>query len=383
MKARLLTCLLYFNLCIVNCVLADNQKGQEIIRVRILKDLDSVKLTLDSAYEIYALKDNKLIKKDKSLYRAKVSAASGGIRLGRQVLQHDGIKINTKRDGAIYIDRWRFRGEVAIFKDKKSSRLIFVNYIDIEDYLRGVLYHEVSHRWPYETLKAQAIAARTYALYQKGIMRDKDYDLTADIYSQVYGGRRSERHKTNKAVDLTEGEVLTYKGEIFPTYYHATCGGFTEDSSNLWKTDLAPLKGVECGFCKRSKHYRWGKKIRLNDIEKALNKSGYKVKGVTSIVIESRNKSNRINNLIITHSAGKTAIPGKALRIAIGPNLIKSNNYDVSITENTAIFEGTGWGHGVGMCQWGAYSMARKKYTAKQILQHYYPDAKIKKVPLN
>jgi len=360
--------------------LADNQKGKEIIRVRILKNLNSVKITLDSAYEIHTLKDNKLIKKGKSLYRAKVSAASVGIRLGKQVLHHDSIKIRTKRDGAIYIDRWRFRGEVVIFKGKKNSKLIFVNHIDIEDYLRGVLYHEVSHRWPYETLKAQAITARTYALYQKGIMKDKDYDLTSDIYSQVYGGRRSERRKTNRAVNLTKGEILTYKDEIFPTYYHATCGGFTEDSSNLWKTDLPPLKSIECGFCKRSKHYRWKKKIKLNDIEKALNKSGYKIKGITSITIESRNKSSRINNLIITHSAGKATIQGKDLRIAIGPNLLKSNNYDVNIARNIAIFKGTGWGHGAGMCQWGAYFMARKKYTAKQILQHYYPGTKIKNV---
>ena len=369
----LLTCLVCFNLCVPYHVLADYQDGPRNIRVRILRHLNSVKITLDSRYKIYTLKDNKLIKEGKSLYRAKVAAASGGLKIGKSLLNHEGIKIKTKKDGAIYIDKWRFRGEIGIFKDK-NSKLVFVNYLDIEDYLYGVLRHEVSHRWPYEVLKAQAIAARTYALYQKEVMKDKAYDLTSDIYSQVYGGRRSEGYRTNKAVNFTKGKVLTYKGDIFPAYYHATCGGKTEDANNLWKTNLAPLKGVECKFCKRSKHFHWTRKIKLHDIEKA----NLKLKGITSIKIESKNKAGRINDLIITHNAGVARIPGKDFRIAIGPNLLKSNNYEVAILGANAIFKGIGWGHGVGMCQWGAYYMAKNKYKAEEILQHYYPGTEIK-----
>ncbi|MCX5716080.1 MAG: SpoIID/LytB domain-containing protein, partial [Candidatus Omnitrophica bacterium] len=167
--------------------------------------------------------------------------------------------------------------------------------------------------------------------------------------------RTSEKWKTNMGVDSTRGEVLTFDGDIFPSYYHATCGGFTEDASNLWKIDLAPLKGVECAFCKKAKHYRWRAKVSLNDIESALEKAGIKdAKDIISIEIESRNRSNRINNLVIKTAAGAVTVAGKDFRLAVGPNKLRSNNYEVNVENGQAVFNGTGWGHGVGMCQWGA-----------------------------
>lgn len=346
---------------------------QDIIRVCVLKGTDSLQLTLDGAYRIYS-RDNELIKGGKSLYRARVTAAEKGLMLQDKPLGQDVMRIKSDKDGRIYIDKWRFRGEVDIIKTP-DLKLMVVNRLGIEAYLYGVLYHEVSHRWPYEALKAQAIAARTYALYQKSVMKDKDkdYDVTADIYSQVYGGRTNEKYRTNRAVDLTKGRVMIYKGEIFPAYFHATCGGFTENASNLWKISLGALKGVECKFCKKSRHFNWKRKIRLTDLEAALKKAGYTAKGITAIKIESRNRSNRINNLIITSASGELKIPGKDFRMAAGPNLLRSNNYDVNILGDTAVFKGIGWGHGVGMCQWGAYFMSRKGCKARDILRHYYP----------
>lgn len=351
--------------------LAFAQEAKEnIMRVCVLKGAESIKLTVDGAYKVYS-RDNELIKEGKSLYRTKVTAAAEGLMFGDAPIGQDAIRIKSSKDGRVYIDKWRFRGEIDIIKTK-DSKLIVVNYLDVEDYLYGVLYHEVSHRWPYEVLKAQAIAARTYALYQKSVMKDKDYDVTADIYSQVYGGRANEKYRTNRAVNLTKGKVMIYKGEIFPAYFHATCGGFTEDAANMWNISLSCLKGVECKFCKKSKHYNWKRKVKLSDLEAALAKAGYTVKGITDIKIESRNKSNRINNLIITSASGELKIPGKDFRMAVGPNLLKSNNYEVYILGDTAVFKGIGWGHGVGMCQWGAYFMSKKGFKASEILRHYY-----------
>jgi len=356
---------------------AQAKQGNNSIRVCVLKNVASLKLTLDGRYAIYSLQNNEVIKAGKSLYKVTVNAVDDGLMLGKTPLQCDTIKVSPDKDGRVYIDRWRFRGEVDIIKANDLT-LIVVNELDVEDYLYGVLYHEVSHRWPAEVLKAQAIAARTYALYQKKMMAGKDYHVTADVYSQVYGGRASEKFSTNRAVDATRGKVLTFNGDIFPAYYHATCGGFTEDASNLWKTDLPPLKGVACGFCTRSKHFHWTRKIRMSYIAEVLQKAGYPITGVSSIKIESRNPSHRINNVIITGPGGETAIPGKDFRIAIGPNLLRSNNYDVIVDRDIVVFNGIGWGHGVGMCQWGAYFMARKGYKAKQILQYYYPGAEVR-----
>ncbi|MCX5715386.1 MAG: hypothetical protein NTV07_00640, partial [Candidatus Omnitrophica bacterium] len=162
-------------------------KTQEIMRVCVLKDAQDLKLTVDSGYKIYSIKTGEIIKRGKSLYKVKISAIAEGILLGNTLLPEDAVKLISDKDGRIYIDKKRFRGEVVIFKTPEL-KLVVVNNIGIEDYLYGVLYHEISHRWPNEVIKAQAIAARTYALYQKRLMQGKPYDLTADIYSQVYGG---------------------------------------------------------------------------------------------------------------------------------------------------------------------------------------------------
>jgi stage II sporulation protein D len=204
-----------------------------------------------------------------------------------------------------------------------------------------------------------------------------DFDATSDIYSQVYGGKTSERARTNKAVEETKGMVLTYKGNIFPTYYHATCAGKTEDASILWDIDIAPLKGITCNFCKDSPHFRWHAVLPLGEIEDKINRAGYKIKNIKDILILNRDASSRITNLQIITNQNDKEISAKDFRNAIGPNLIRSTNFNLRVVNRDAVFEGLGWGHGVGMCQWGAYFMAKQGYTFEQILQYYYPGCQL------
>ena len=191
-------------------------------------------------------------------------------------------------------------GEKSRFIRTPDNHITVVNDINVEDYIKGVLYHEVSHHWPMEALKAQAVAARTYALYSIN-PAGKPYDVTNDIYSQVYGGRDSERYRTDLAVDYTRGQVLTYNDKIIPAYFHATCGGMTEDAQELWNLpDIPPLRGVPCGFCANSPHFHWKKNFRLKDIQDALNLHGYKVGTIKDISIVDRDRSERIEHLKIT-----------------------------------------------------------------------------------
>lgn len=377
LKTGALLALLFF-MCTAVSVAAPAGGDAERIRVCVIDGIPGVTVTLDGRYKMTDATTGTLIQEGGSLYRVKVFAKPEGLLFDKKPLGIFKIRIVPKRDATIYIDRFRFRGYVDIV-GTKDSKIKVINTLDIEHYLKGVLYHEISHRWPYAAMKAQAIAARTYAQYQKQVMCDKEYDLRSDVYSQVYGGRRAEKYRTNKAVDLTRGKVLTYNGEIFPAYYHATCGGVTEDASNLWKTDLPALKGVVCEFCERSKHYNWKRKLRFKDIERALIKAGFKkAEGITSIRIGSRHKSHRIKNLIIFGSSGPMSISGKDFRLALGPSVLKSNDYTIEVSRETVIFKGFGWGHGVGMCQWGAYFMARKGYSVEEILQHYYPGTEMR-----
>ncbi|MCK9604248.1 MAG: SpoIID/LytB domain-containing protein, partial [Candidatus Omnitrophica bacterium] len=205
----------------------------------------------------------------------------------------------------------------------------------------------------------------------------KDYDLTSDIYSQVYSGMAAERYRINKAVDETKGLILVYQGKVFPAFYHATCAGHTEDASRLWNINIAPLTGVACGFCKESPHFNWHYVLSLKEINDKLEKAGFKINNIKDILILGRDDSGRITDLKILSAEREVKISAKDFRETIGPNIIKSTNFNLSIAGTDVIFEGLGWGHGVGLCQWGSYFMAKQGYGYEEILAYYYPGALI------
>lgn len=346
------------------------------LRVCVIDNKDEVHLVLKGPYKVYAVNSERILMEGPRLW-ANVRGTKTGIMIGKKDIAISGIKVKSYRDSDIYVNGRRLRGDIDIIR-RDDMRLSVVNNIDMEYYLYGVLYHEVSHRWPMEVLKAQAITARTFASYQKMQNKPQPYDLRSDIYSQVYGGRTSEKWAATKAVDLTRGKVLSYGGRIFPAYYHATCAGYTEDASNLWNTDLAPLKGVPCDFCKRSPYYRWVKEMPLWEVSNKLKDNGYKIGHIALVTISSRNKSGRAEKLEIKDDSGTSVImTAKDFRQLFGPNEVRSTKFDASIKWNQLALKGSGWGHGVGMCQWGAYGMAKKGKKAAEILAHYYPGSEI------
>lgn len=356
-------------------VVSYSAESPEHIRVVIIKDAPSVNLQIRGPYEIINSESQGILFAAKDLM-ATVIVSEAGILIENKIFNADRVFIKVAKPEAISIDGRRFRGYIQLIK-KENLRIWVINFIELEDYVRGVLYHEVSHHWPFEALKAQAIACRTFALYQAKENISKDYDVTSDIYSQVYGGRVSERYRTNKAINETKGQVLTCQGEIFPAYYHATCAGHTEDASVLWNIDLSPLRGVICNFCKDSPHYRWHSVLALREIEQKLYQSIYRIINIKNILILDKDASGRVTNLRLSSENKEIEISAKDFRNILGPNIIKSANFDVSISGQDAVFEGLGWGHGVGLCQWGAYFMARQEYTAQQILEYYYPGTEI------
>ncbi|MCX5666165.1 MAG: SpoIID/LytB domain-containing protein [Candidatus Omnitrophica bacterium] len=353
------------------------EKGNDpIVRVLVIDNRDSILLAAKGTYRVYSLPSEKLLTGGYILH-TKVMASEGGIMFGARELKFSKIRFTVPDGALIYLDGRSFRGTVDIIK-KDNMKLSVINRINVEEYLYGVLYNEVSHRWPMEAIKAQGITARTFALYQARQNKLQDYDLTNDIYSQVYSGATSERWATTRAVRLTLGKVLTYKGDIFPTYYHATCGGVTEDAANLWNIDIEPLKGSECGFCKDSPHYKWAKNIPLSDIEKKLGDNGYKLGKIVSVTVIERNKSGRVDKLEVKDGSDVSCmLTGKDFRRMMGPNDVRSTNFEPSISKEKLTLNGIGWGHGVGMCQWGANGMAGHGKKAEEILKIYYPGAEI------
>lgn len=348
---------------------------QTFMRVAIIQDAESLNLKINGAYEIRDAQDGLLVQGRNLKSTAAVYAK--GILLAGRSFSADRILLEAKEEEAILVNGRRFRGIIQLIK-KDNAHLAVVNYIDLEDYIKGVLYHEVSHYWPLQVLKAQAVACRTYALYQIEKNKARDYDATSDIYSQVYGGRTSERYRTNQAVRETKGKVLTYQGKIFPAYYHATCAGYTEDAVLLWDIDLAPLKGVPCDFCKDSPHFAWHYVLAQDELVQKLSTAGYKIGKPREIVVADRDKSNRVTKLKFSDDKKTIEISAKDFRNIIGPNIIRSTNFTVDLANDDVVFVGSGWGHGVGLCQWGAYFMAKLGYSDEQILRYYYPQADVK-----
>ncbi|TRZ96463.1 SpoIID/LytB domain-containing protein [bacterium] len=346
------------------------------VRVAIIRDAPTLNLVIGGFYEVSNPLNRSLLYRGRNL-RTTVTAYKGGISIGRMNFNLRKIYLEADNISAILINGRRFNGDIELIKDEKS-RLCVVNYLELEDYIKGVLYNETSHYWPIEALKAQAVISRSFAVFKMQESRARDYDLTSDIYSQVYGGKASERQRTNLAVDQTKGLVITYRGDLFPAYYHATCGGHTENSAELWQTDILPLKGVACSFCKESPHFNWHLVVPLEEIEEKLTAAGYKISKLKNITILKRNASGRVSELNFSSDAKDLKILAKDFRNILGPNIIKSTNFNLSLVNHDVVFEGLGWGHGVGLCQWGAYFMAKQGYSYEQILKYYYPGTDVK-----
>ncbi|MBN1870326.1 MAG: SpoIID/LytB domain-containing protein [Candidatus Omnitrophica bacterium] len=357
--------------------------GQKyVVRVAILSDVNNFDLSIRGKYEIIDPMTNGWIDHGKRLARCTVTVQKSGIAIGEHEYGVRSLRITTPKDTAIYQGekKRQYRDQIDILLTKEN-KLLVINMLDLESYVKGVLYHEVPHRWPMNALKAQAVATRTYALYQTKERKGQLYDVVSSVYSQVYGGRSAERHRTNLAVDRTRFEVLMYNGKVLPAYFHSNCGGHTEDAAELWKHDLPPLKGVSCGFCEGLPSYRWKKNFRSKDVQDLLNKNGYSVGSIKEISVIDRTNSGRVRKLKIIGRDGKSAtITGTKFRQILGSDTVKSNLFDVEMKGYYFDVIGHGWGHGVGMCQWGAYQMAKNRYQYASILEHYYPGAKIVKI---
>jgi stage II sporulation protein D len=346
-----------------------------LVRVAVAKDVPSAKVFIAGSYKIINAITKETLSEGRYLRSCLLTATDTGFRLGEAGLNANALEIESVGGARIYINDRIFRGEIRVLKSNKG--LVAVNTVELEEYLYGVVRNEVSTWWPMEAIKAQVIAARTYVLYQIKESRGKDYDVTADVSSQVYGGIFSEKWRTNRAVDLTKGKVLVYNGAIFPAYFHATCGGATFSAANLWNIDLPPLRGVKCGWCKKSPHYSWEKWVLLKDARARLENAGYAVGDIEGFEVIKKDPSGRILEIEVKGSQDTVDMLGKDFRLIIGADILRSTNFKATVIGDYIVFEGAGWGHGVGMCQWGAYYMSRAGKKADEILSFYYPGSKV------
>ncbi len=288
------------------------------------------------------------------------------------------VRIKTDSDLCIKINGRSFRGFFQVHSI--NGQLLVINHVGIEEYLYGVLPREISPSWPEHALNAQAVAARTYALYHM-VKRGKElYDVFSTTSSQVYGGRDAEHPATQKAVDLTRGLILSYKNKIILALYHANSGGKTENAENVWGSSLPYLCDTKDKFSVDRPGFKWKKKLPTKVIQERMKQFGLPVESIKDIVPIERSESGRIKKLGISQSDESFFLTGNSFRLIVGPGKVKSCNFEIQKKDGAFIFKGTGYGHGVGMSQWGAYGMARAGYDFRKILAFYYEGTKIKTV---
>lgn len=351
-----------------------------MVRVAIVPEAHSILLNVPGAYRLRTQDASRVLHTGRGLHSVEVTANSGGLQVGDLAVPSNGLRIDAERDGVIAINGRRMRGQIEIVR-LDDARVRVINRVDLEDYVAAVLVSEVPHDWPLQALMAQAVASRTYAVHQHATRTHTDYDLTGDVSSQVYGGRNVERRRTDHAVLMTRGLVLTYQGHVFPAFFHAACGGRTEAARELWQIDIPPLAGRACPFDRDSPHYRWTRSIPLLTVEGELRAAGVDVGTLQALHSASWTASGRLKSVRVIGARGSATMSAKSLRAALGAETMKSTLVTLAVHDGALLMRGHGWGHGVGLCQWGALGMATIGYAFTDIVQYYYPGAQISRLP--
>jgi stage II sporulation protein D (peptidoglycan lytic transglycosylase) len=280
----------------------------------------------------------------------------------------DKMEVVGKLKGNLLVDGTPYRGKVEVWKD--SAGLYLINELPLEEYVKNVVSAEVGPNWAPEALKTQAVIARTYALYQKSKSNNTNYDITSTVLDQVYRGNVADA-KIASAVAQTRGEVLTYDGKLIEAFYHSTCGGETEDPREVFGKSYPYLRPVK-SKCDLSPYRTWQRIIPLEEIGRALG-----VSGVKKLSIQSYTSTGRVRILEVSSERGDLSVKATDLRKLLGWKRLPSTKFTFSRRGGDLVFEGEGYGHGVGLCQWGAQEMALEGRNYREILSFYYPGTTI------
>ncbi|MBI4549735.1 MAG: SpoIID/LytB domain-containing protein [Candidatus Omnitrophica bacterium] len=361
----------------VSFPLPEDLSPHERIRVAVVTGGSAVQLYTRSAYELESLESKARLGSGRRLDKTQVMPSAGGLRFGTRELQVSGLRL-ISRGAQIQVNEKDYR-EIIQIKKTGDGKILVVNDVGLEEYLRGVLPREMPANWPIEALKAQAVASRTFALFQSLSRRDRDYTLASDVIGQVYGGRAAEHWLTDRVIAQTRGEILTYAGDIFPAYFSSTCAGHTTHCEYNWDIHPHPsLSGVSCIYCLRSKHYGWKNSLPAAEVEKRLKRAGYRMGELRGLAPEEWDESGRARRIQVRHGMGTLAIRANDFRLAVGPDILRSTKgLRIESSGGQVTFSGVGWGHGVGMCQWGAKALAEQGKSYREILQFYYPGSSL------
>lgn len=372
-------------------------------------------IAVDGPYLIRRLRDGRELSRGNRLATSSVSGTSSnlglttGLQIGRQTFAVSAIEIvpqplagkqlagkqaTGKLSPKFWVGTHQYRGSLRMIRNADRS-ILFVNVVPLEQYLASVVNGEMPANFPAEARQAQIIAARTYALFEMQHSRNNAFDLYSTTRSQMYLGVQyrdangrllaGETAESRELVRQTLGLVCKSGGKIFHTYYSAVCGGRTLQGTEMFRDAKAPFASVGCEWCRPAKRYRWTVSLKHTTVSTALQRyfrAQRKPFGALRFlqsqkIKQQQTEQGRLPIFIASDGRNRHLISGATLRSLLGTSRLPSSVFTVRMVavrgQNPTIeFQGRGYGHGVGMCQWGAAGLAKTGKTAAEILRHYY-----------
>lgn len=357
------------------------------VKVRIAKSIGKVAI---SGYDLKRyLWPTQSMKEFAGLKKIQFNCRSNKIRKANKPIKLATVNSLT---GLVNLGQDRFKGQLHVQTSEDLKGCDVINELSLEDYLATLLPKEMNTHWPIEALKAQAVAARSYAyhLYKsKQVSRTKGYSTYYDLENsekhQVNGSFFDVTKKTIAATKQTNGEVLTFENKRpVPVFFHSKCGGKTLRPEQVWSNKVAGYQGVECPYCHEHGTKNWKRKIKkgafANYLGKAMsryaNDKSYRKQYEINVLDDKKGSS----FIKFYQENDFKFIKKSRMRGMMGRETLPSNYFTLTQKGDYIHVSGAGFGHGVGMCQFGAKEMALQGYNYKQILKHYFPKLKISNI---
>lgn len=403
----------------------DSKKGVSAITLKVMlgESLVSAAVAADTSYKLVDGNEGKTLASFAANVPVRISVDGGRMLINGEKINSRIVTVQTESSSArVKYNNAAYRGTLQLIYDGRGLQVI--NNLSLEDYVKGVLPSEMSSSWHPEVLKAQAVAARTFALYSKGKEHSASsgYDLCSSTHCQVYSGVAAETENANRAVDATYGQVMYYDNKVIYAAFHSSSGGATENSEDVWGNYLPYLRSVTDDDS-RSPYHNWTERFTVPQVQKKLEASGKGVGTLQSMEltassgtsITGRSASGRAYGIKFTGSSGSAVLTGEQLRVIFGlkssmfnvrtertvpltggsgqkaegkrssngvtaaPAAMRGSAMKISGSETVA-FDGHGFGHGLGMAQYGAKAMAEKGSRYDAVLKHYYTDIVIQEI---
>jgi stage II sporulation protein D len=383
-------------------------EGQPVVRVALQTAAPSAPLSATGGWRLYAQDGLSMLARSDGNDIWTIRRAGGGLQAtrgdGQQTAVRPGpfIARPDERGSVVTLNGKRYRGELAVIPT--DTGLLVVNRVLMEDYLRGVVPLEIGNRTMEElaAAQAQAVAARSYAYIRVNALQRSVFDVRATVMDQVYGGADAESEVGDNAVASTSGLVLRFGGRVVNAPYHSTCGGSTAEAPEVWRSageaylqrvsDRIP--GSDRFYCDVSPRFSWSKTLRADTLAQALQKHlgtyvsvpGGRIGTVQRVEIDGHTPSGRVATLAIATDRGRYVLRGNDIRFVMrrpGGEILNSTYFSIDTEQGRAgglsriTIRGRGYGHGIGMCQWGAIGRARAGEDFRSILRTYYPGTSV------